>query len=673
MRVPVVIALILAGIGALYFALIGGGSSDPDVGVAQPGAVASSGSSGLVQGGGAQVEEARPAQPTERTEATLVRQDADRETVATGGSWGTAIEGTIVSPDGAPVEGATVMLRDDNAFGTAGNLAPFLALAGATQQEAETWSTASDVEGRFLFTGIEPGDSYTLLVETENFARKEVPMVAVADGETTREQIVLDEGFVVMGYIRDVSNGTLLMDAEVVMVPLTFAQFPEDDPQYLSRVRTATSKEDGYYRFDNVSPDMYQLTARAEGYGSVTMNDVQVLAQNKKRSIKKDFNLEVGAMIAGFVFDQDGRPLEGARVIAMSQGGQKTSRGSFVTGADGAFQLLDLIPGTYTVVGAKKGYEEDRNQRVDTGTNDVQFELIQQGGLEGQVVGPTGSPLPNFSVSLRMLNQHTNVPGRAMRNQDVRGSSNGGFQFGGVPDGTYVVEANAPDFAPTTSERFEVTKGTRASGIVVQMNYGGSISGVVVDASTGEPVAGARITTHDNTRVRTQLNGILGMLMPRTTTERSVRSNADGTFLLELLSPDIYQIEVEHRDYYSVVEYDVRVLAAPEPTEVGRIEMSPGGTVAGTVYDQTGQPLGGGKVTLSGNPDAIGLSYEVRTGSDGRYRIDNVFPGNYQLHAQRPLGSGGSPFDVVVDIQNSKVSVFLREGAEVRMDLNLGT
>jgi protocatechuate 3,4-dioxygenase beta subunit len=674
MRVPVVIALVLAGVVALFLALgQGGGPTGGSAEPARPEAAAPTSSRTSAPDRAQPVKAVDSAGQVTRTETAVVPQREERDEVVADGVWATAIEGVVVDESGNPIPEAIVALRDDNAFGAAGNLAPFLQLAGGVTKEPEVWSIATNEQGEFSFPGVKPGEGYTVLASAEGFAPKEVQRISVEEGQTSRERIVLDKGFSISGYVRDVETAVLLAKVRMVLIPLTFAQFPEDTPQYQSNVKTIETDDQGYYVFPNVAPQMYVLSAHLAGYGSVTLNDVMVTHERGRKTITRDFNLEPGAGIAGYAYSRTGTPLEGVRITALSLGGQKTSRGSALTDARGAFELPDLVPGTYTVVGQLAGWDEGREQRVETGTLDLRLELTQQGGVEGRVLSPEGAPLADFSVALRMVNPHTNSPGRAVRETKFKGAADGAFVIGGFPEGDYVIEAKAKSYAPTFSARFKIAREQVARGIEIRMNYGGSLTGVVVDAATGAPVVGAQVKTYDNGRTQTPLEGLLGLLAPRTTTERTARTDEDGRFLLDLLSPDVYQVEVTHRDYYAVIQKDLRVLASAEPTDAGRFTMSPGATLVGTVYDQAGAPLAGGKVTLTGNPQAIGLTYEGRTDTQGRYRIENVLPGTYQVHAQRPGGSaGGNPFDVLVDIQNSKASVFLREGREQVQDLSLG-
>ena len=58
----------------------------------------------------------------------------------------------------------------------------------------------------------------------------------------------------------------------------------------------------------------------------------------------------------------------------------------------------------------------------------------------------------------------------------------------------------------------------------------GGLSGRIVDNRTGEPVAGAKVSTFDNGYVPNPFSEMLGGLVPRTTTDRKVRTDAEGRF-----------------------------------------------------------------------------------------------------------------------------------------------
>ena len=76
--------------------------------------------------------------------------------------------------------------------------------------------------------------------------------------------------------------------------------------------------------------------------------------------------------------------------------------------------------------------------------------------------------------------------------------------------------------------------------------------------------------------------------------------------------------------------------------------------VGGTVFDAEGQPLPGAVVRLLG-PNRLLLQQET-TGADGRFRLEGVAPGNYELRVSSPpfrdrvqlLRVGGEPAEVTV-------------------------
>jgi hypothetical protein len=67
-------------------------------------------------------------------------------------------------------------------------------------------------------------------------------------------------------------------------------------------------------------------------------------------------------------------------------------------------------------------------------------------------------------------------------------------------------------------------------------------------------------------------------------------------------------------------------LMSPGPATThapGPIKMS---VIRGRVIDETGQPLGGGTVTINAQPRTM-----IRIGSDGRFEIPHLLPGTYDL------------------------------------------
>src|SRR5690349_7582844 len=75
---------------------------------------------------------------------------------------------------------------------------------------------------------------------------------------------------------------------------------------------------------------------------------------------------------------------------------------------------------------------------------------------------------------------------------------------------------------------------------------------------------------------------------------------------------------------------------------------APGGTIRGTLTDDSGALIPGAQVSVTGN----GVQRSVATGADGSYAFPNLPPGNYTVRVSFP---GFTPFEgtAVVDAAKS--------------------
>lgn len=85
-----------------------------------------------------------------------------------------------------------------------------------------------------------------------------------------------------------------------------------------------------------------------------------------------------------------------------------------------------------------------------------------------------------------------------MARRTIDRSTDGAFELGGLPEGVHVVEARAEGFAPSFSEPFRTLRDSTTKDVVVQMTWGGSLTGLVLDASSGMPIAGAEVFPLEN-------------------------------------------------------------------------------------------------------------------------------------------------------------------------------
>ena len=203
--------------------------------------------------------------------------------------------------------------------------------------------------------------------------------------------------------------------------------------------------------------------------------------------------------ITGQVLDAEtGDPIVGAMVVARSEGGASAQAR---TNERGRYLLDDLRPGKYTVSAAARGYETALFPRPvpvrgDETTEGIDFRLRPManqnpGAISGQVVcRRTGKPIARARVVA-----HGQEASRVAHTD-----GEGNYVIRGLRPGKYrVVAAARHYFKAAFPEPVEVPP----EGLVEDINFAlvprprkGGITGVVVDARTQKPIAGAIVIAH---------------------------------------------------------------------------------------------------------------------------------------------------------------------------------
>lgn len=663
MRPNVVLALVLVAVGALVFALLSGGEPRPPqedgaagVKLSEPGAAAPVNSDlrALPQqdpaASDAAVREAAPL-----TERSLVAAD---QQVYTG-----RLFGTVFGPNGELVPNVLLQVRKG---GGNSPLAALQMLTAGPVDPAKVWTARTNSQGAYSLVGVEPGDGYMISASHPDYAPVDVSAIRIPTVGELRRDLTLNEGFVVLGYVRDFNTGQPIPKARLRLVDLMLSTLPPDDPRVSARM--AEADDTGLYRFDHVPSGMFALTASATSFGSLTFNDVNVGTQP---TVSRDFRLQPGVKMAGQVVTPGRQGIGGARLTAMSDSGVN-SQARAVSQPDGSFVIEELTEGTYSLIVEAPGWGTRRLNRIEADAQDVLIEMIQQGSVEGQVIDrASGQPVPTFLAIVRAVIPNSPVYGRRVGVQDVKNDPQGKYLVGGLDSGSYVVEIQAEGYAPTYSTPFEVTQGLVVSGIQVFVSTGGKLIGQVVNGQTGEPVVGAEVRTFDNAYIDHPLANLLGAGAPRTTTDRSARTDKEGRFELPYLWPDVYQVQISSPGLLRTVRKDVRVADSTTPTDLGVIRLDRGASLKGRVVDGAGRPLPGATVGLTASSEAIGF-YSTITNEAGAYDFLNVKPGGYRLHATRPVDAA-NPFASIADMTTSQVNVTLYEGQELQQDLRIST
>ena len=211
-----------------------------------------------------------------------------------------------------------------------------------------------------------------------------------------------------------------------------------------------------------------------------------------------------------------------------------------------------------------------------------------------------------------------------------------GHEFKALAAGKYRVEAIATGYAKTVSRVVSVDGTTgKPVHLTFRLLTGGMLTGRVVDEK-GNGVAGARVTTWES-GVPDMMMKILAPHLVRRTTKGEVKTDKDGRFRLETLTPATYQLRFAHAERVRRSRDGLQVTDR-KSLDIGTVTLNKGARVSGTVRHD-GKPVAGAVVFLHvrENERVFSLFSRTVTDKEGRFAIsDAVAPGSYALSAWRP-------------------------------------
>ncbi|HUR28663.1 MAG TPA: carboxypeptidase-like regulatory domain-containing protein [Planctomycetota bacterium] len=658
MRPLVVLLLVIAAALALIFTLQTSGPSTPPV--VPPSELGSTPAS-------------EPVKPPVATDVQTPT-NSDRLATPTGPTEGTGtnepvelagkntLSGLVMNEQKQPLPNAKVELSREAHMGQ--ESAMQMINGRATSPPVSVVKT--DALGKYRFTNVVARRDYYLIVSHADYSPTQETLVAVGDqGDFQGPNVVLKTGSVIQGTVTD-EGGNVVPSADLWLDSAFFNEEGESPDRLVVK-----SDLMGHYEFKNVYPVTKKLTCTADGYGMQTISPVNVSGEPGER-VTQDFRLLVGQPIAGRVVGLDGVGIKGAKVLANSTANNVSYRGETESTEDGSFQLLNLTPGTYVLSCQAKGYRQQKYTRVAVGNMNVVIDMVAQACINGRTVDSAGSPVTAFTAEVRRLAPNQ-VPGIGVApdptpvKETFTDAQDGNFQLCGLDPGTYTVLASSASSAPTYSEAFSISTERPTANIVVRLSKGGSIKGRVVSPA-GTPVGGVAIETHDDT-YDDDPNDIFSQMIPTNTTSRRVVSRADGTFEIQYLTPEKYQLRLAHSSFAQGKMREIMV-ADGKATDVGTIAMQVGGAIRGTVFSAGGGPLAGGFVHLES--DSSDLVLDTRSDAEGHFSFAHVRPGNYTLSATGANSTSDNAFTIIDHGKRTATSITVTEGGDLARDLNLG-
>ena len=251
------------------------------------------------------------------------------------------------------------------------------------------------------------------------------------------------------------------------------------------------------------------------------------------------------------------------------------------------------------------------------------FALRCGAGISGRITDvETGLPIPNIRVKADSIDR--NGPSASDTNTDA----NGRYTLSGVPEGKYIITAEG-DWHGYIRQMYEDTfnwddaslvtvRGTESvEGIDFSLKLGATISGKVIDAETGLPIAkmelSARLAEGDHIAW--------------------ARTDGGGNYILRGLTDGFIEVVVDGREYMQE-RTKVRI-GGTELLKGIDFDLRLGGSITGRITDvETGHPIPNVREKADSidrnGPSASGTN----TDADGRYILSGVPVGKYVITAE---------------------------------------
>ena len=352
-----------------------------------------------------------------------------------------------------------------------------------------------------------------------------------------------------------------------------------------------------------------------------------------------DVVLEAARWLVLAVKSSDGTPLPGATVFAgVAQGGtdehQRVS-GEWHTDATGTARVGPLPPGAIAVqakAGEHLAIKDWQPVAGGAATGDLADTVVLEKGLAvgGRVTVPDGASPARVSITVK-----SRRPGGGRWVwEHTAPDADGSWRLGGLPDGTYEVEADLV----WQDERYEA-KATVAAGdagvdlaLVAAGSRDGSGLVVRILGPDGEPVPGGNVS------LITRSKNSSG-------THSQSFSNGKATFEVD---PDEDEVWVQAWARPGSGFGDALLGPIPERSGEVVLRLPRARSIEGRVVTREGEGVGGVRVE-SFLPSPLGNRHGGRgehfalTDEDGRFELRDLGEGPYEVHVKAPPQYGPVP------------------------------
>jgi len=558
----------------------------------------------------------------------------------------------------------------------------------------------NDQQGRFLLNNIVPG-RYRLCVSADGFAPKVTDACDVEMGRKVLNVVVgLGPGASISG---QVTADTGPVSSASVRIRSTGRPDP-DLSLALETVEDCESGPDGMFEIRNLPEGEFELRAEHEDHPRASTDPLALEEGQDLGGVIIAF--PPGATVIGLALDARGMPLVDQSVQCSSSnrggnsGGGRRRSARVRTDKEGRFEIRDLMAGTYTV-SLSSGFRglfnagggDDASAEVSLKEGEVREVVLQREIPEGVVVqGVITDGFEALNSGFLIVSPTQDAGRNSIRSAAI--NEGGAYRVEGVKPGTnsFAIRFNNGNSFENATLEFEIPDVPEFFQDITLP--GGGISGIVVDGTTGFPMAGVRVSlsnmdndTPSDTGDRGNRRGrIMGFISGR---GKSMTTGEDGEFRFRMLSAGSYRVRAQHygssdssgdAGYYPV-EIDGIVLAEGQSRSGFKVLLYMGGGVFVRVTDKGNTPMDRAIVSAALEGDGTGGSGQggftggarERTNEEGEAELGNMEPGEYTINVQsRGMAQKAVKSVYVSSGRFTEINVSLDKGFAVSVRLKDG-
>ena len=553
----------------------------------------------------------------------------------------------------ASISGTALDYFDDPAGGVTLTLLP------ESANEVSGPTTVTDDEGNFTFEAeLNEGAEYLVACLQEDKALTATSAFRIKKEEPVTGLVIrIFEPARVYGIVLNGDTNEALEDVDIQL------SGRQDDTvtrlgRLLGRIKPCKSGPDGRFELGHIAPGTYLVSATKTGWIAHAFNPITRAMQEVKLDEYANYELLPFILVQSGVIEgrvlkkSDNSPIVGATVeLGTVLGG---SYSSVVTDNEGKYRFDTVPPGMggnrgpgagvggVAVRAMAPGFAiATRDLRVRSGQTRSGIDLLLDDGcvVTGQVTDNKSQPIAGARVyynDTQFLQGGEMVAGIELPERTVSTTTDesGFFTLGSLPPGNVMVTASAEGFA-NKSQQVTTTVETPVE-VNIMLEPAGAITGVVTN-ERGEPIEGVPIAVYDAAgpdQLGFIMKSFFGEELPdrgeSTMFPASIRTDAEGRYLVEGLNPTKSVLLANSRDYEKYVSPELDVKAG-ETIEHNFVLIT-GGTIFGRVYDENNQPESGVPITCA---SMVGQS-ELRirtayTDRGGNYEITGLAEGTYTV------------------------------------------